>query len=166
MSGLSWKRISTPGVLVSAILIAGLLGPWLTVNYDSYVKLNPETKTGERFYHSRVELNPLFGSVIENDVVVTRNWFITPGITLSGIMLALSAALAVFKYGYGWVHAALFFLALLGTLVFFMSIGAGVSIGVATKIGWGLSLSGLGLITFFAVAFRELSLSMVSRYVD
>lgn len=160
------NRVSVQGMLVSAMIIVGLFGPWLTVSYDSYAKLNPQTKMGEIFYHSRVELCPLYGSIYNDEVLVARSWFISPGISLGGLLLAISAALSIFKYKVSWAHFILFTMALLGVVFFFLSVGEGISIGVFTKIGWGIELTGLGLLFLLIVSFLELGRNSVTRFMD
>ena len=163
---LLYNKISIQGVLVSIIILLGLFNPWLTYSFDSYSTINPETKTGQINYHSKVELTPLFGSMYKDDILVGRYWFITPGINLAGLLLVISASLSIFKYNSSWAHFILFIVASLGIIVFFLSIGRGISIGVFTKVGWGLGLTGFGLLVFFVVSFREMSRNNVSRFMD
>ncbi len=160
------NRISVSGVLVSVILLLGLFGPWLTTSSDAYAILNPETKTGQRKYHTRVELSPLYGSMYKDDVFVERYWFISPGTSFAGLLLAISASLSIFKYKSSWAHFILFMVASLGIIVFFLSVGRGISIGVYTKVGWGLRLTSIGLLVFFVVSFTEMIGNNISRFID
>lgn len=160
------NRISISSVLVSLILLLGLFGPWLTTSSDPYATLDPETKTGQRKYHSRVELSPLYGSMYKDDVFVERYWFISPGTSFAGLLLAISASLSIFKYNSSWAHFILFMVASLGIIVFFLSVGRGISIGVYTKVGWGLRLTGFGLLVFFVVSFTEMIGNNISRFMD
>ena len=159
-----YNKISIQGVLTFIIILLGLFGPWLTYSFDSYVTLNPETKTGQINYHSKVDLNPLFGSRYEDGLLVGRYWFISPGISLAGLLLAISASLSIFKYSFSLTHFILFIVASLGFIIFFLSVGRGISIGVFTKIGWGLGLTGFGLLVLFVLSLREMS--PVSRFMD
>lgn len=161
-----YKKISIQGVFVSIILLLGLFGPWLINSFDSYAILDPETKTGQRKYHSRVELNPLYGSIYKDNVFVERYWFISPGISLAGLLLAISASFSIFKYNSSWAHFILFMVASLGIIVFFLSVGRGISIGVFTKVGWGLKLTGFGLLVLFVVSFMEMIGNNISRFID
>jgi len=160
------SRISVPGAFVSAIMIIGLMGPWLTVSYNSYPMLNPDTRTGQLFFRSTVQLSPFFGSLIEDEALIARYWFISSGTTLGGLLIAVSSILSAFKHKASWTHFSLFLVALLGTIVFFLSIGEGISLGVITQIGWGLKLTAIGLLLFFIVSFMELSRNSVSRFMD
>ncbi len=160
------KTFIIQGAFVSTLIILGLFGPWLTYSFDSYATLNPDTKTGQINYHSKVELNPLFGSMYKDDTLMERHWFISPGTSLAGLLLVISASLCIFRYNTSWVHFLLFMLASLGITVFFLSIGKGISIGVFTKVGWGLGLTGIGLLVFFVVSFMELSRNNISRFMD
>lgn len=160
------NKISVEGALVGIVILLGLFGPWLTYSYDSYATIDPDTRMGQLNYHSRVELNPLFGSMYKDDVLLERYWIITPGIFLAGILLAISATLSVFKYTSSLAHFLLFMVACLGMFVFFLNVGEGISIGVFTKLGWGLKLTGVGLLLLFVVSFREMSRNSLSRYMD
>ena len=160
------SRINLAGFLVAIIMIIGFFGPWLTVSYDSYAKLNPVTKLGEAYYHSRVELTPLFGSIYKDEILIERNWFISVGINLAGLTIILSAVLSIFRYEKNWVHFSLFFLSILGLVFFFMSVGEGISIGVFTYIGWGLEVTGLGILMLFLVSIIELGRNSITRFMD
>ena len=160
------NKVSFEGVLVSIIILLGLFGPWLTYSYDSYSTLNRDTRMGQLNYHSKVELNPLFGSMYKDDFLVERYWIITPGVFLAGILLAISAIFSIFKYTSKVAHFLLFIVASLGLLVFFLNVGEGISIGVFTKIGWGIKLTGIGLFLLFVVSFREMNRNSISRYMD
>ena len=147
-------------------MMVGLLGPWITMSYDSYAKLNPQTKMGETFYHSRIELSPFYGSMYKDEVLIGRHLYISFGTSLAGLIIAISAFLSIFRFTVNWAHFALFFLALLGIVVFFLSVGEGISIGVFTQVGWGLKVTGLDLFLYFLVSFMELSRNSISRFMD
>jgi len=161
-----FSRINLAGLVVAVTIIIGLLGPWLTVGYDSYAKINPETKIGELFYHTRVELSPLYGSIYRDEVLVEKTWFITIGISIAGLMLLLTAVLSIFKYKKTWPHISLFISSIIGMFFFFLSVGSGISIGVDTYVGWGLEVTGLGLLILFVVSLRELTKNSISRFID
>jgi VIT1/CCC1 family predicted Fe2+/Mn2+ transporter len=160
------SRINLGGLLVAIILIFGLFGPWLIVGYDSYAKINPGTKVGEAYYHSRVELNPMYASLYNDEVLIERTWFITFGTGFAGLILVLTAIFSIFKYKQTWAHIALLMLFIIGLATFFLSVGSGISIGVSTQIGWGLEVTGLALLISFIVALRELTRNSISRFVD
>ena len=163
---LLFNKISIQGVLVFIIILLGLFGPWLTYSFDSYSTLNPETKMGQINYHSKIELTPLFGSRYKDGLLVGRYWFVSPGINLAGLLLAISASLSIFKYSSSLTHFILFIVASLGIIMFFLSVSRGISIGVFTKIGWGLELTGFGLLLFFVLSLREMIRDTVSRFMD
>ena len=102
----------------------------------------------------------------KDDFLVERYWIITPGVFLAGILLAISAIFSIFKYTSKVAHFLLFIVASLGLLVFFLNVGEGISIGVFTKIGWGIKLTGIGLFLLFVVSFREMNRNSISRYMD
>ena len=160
------KHINIFGVIFAIFMIIGLFGPWLTYSYDPDARFNPETKLGERFYHSRIELSLFYGSIYKDDIMVEEAWFISIGTTLGGIMIFVSACLSILKYKQSWAQFTLFILSIVGLVAFFMSIGRGVAIGVLTHIGWGLSLTGVGIIFLFFLSIKELSRNDMSRFVD
>ena len=121
---------------------------------------------GQLNYHSRVELNPLFGSMFKDDILVERFWFISVGTNVAGLLLAISAILSIFKYNFNFAHFILFIVASLGIIVFFLSVGDGISIGVIHKNRLGLELTGIGLLLLFIVSFREMSRNSISRFMD
>ena len=162
----SYNKINLSGLLVSILVLTGLFGPWITYSFDSYPTINPETKMGQLNYHSRLELNPLFGSMYKDDILNGRFWFISVGTNVAGLLLAISAILSIIKYNFSFAHFILFIVASIGTIVFFFSVGEGISIGVFTKIGWGLELTGIGLLLLFIVSFSEMSRNSVSRFMD
>ena len=98
--------------------------------------------------------------------MVEEAWFISIGTTLGGIMIFVSACLSILKYKQSWAQFILFILSIVGLVAFFMSIGRGVAIGVLTHIGWGLSLTGVGIIFLFFLSIKELSRNDMSRFVD
>jgi hypothetical protein len=144
----------------------GIFGPWLTYSYDPDSRLNPETKLGERFYHSRIELSPFYGSIYKDDIKIEEIWFISVGTTLSGIMIFVSASLSILKFKRSWTLFIIFILSTLGIFAFFMSLGRGIAIGVLTHIGWGLWLTGVGITFLFILSIKELSRNDMSRFVD
>jgi len=160
------SRINFAGFIVAIIMIIGLFGPWLTVSYDSYSKINPVTKLGEAYYHSRVELTPLFGSVYKDEILVEQTWFVSIGINVAGFIMALSAFLSILKYKKNWAHFSIFVLYIVGIVFFFMSLGEGISIGVFTDVGWGLKVTGLGVLILFLFSIYELSRNSITRFID
>lgn len=161
-----FNKLSPPGIIVSLLILSGLFGPWLTYGFDSYSTINPKTHTGQLNYHSMIELNPLFGSIYKDNILLERNWFMSPGLDLAGLLFIIAASLSILEYEFKWAHFILFIVSSLGFMMFFMSIGRGISIGVFTKVGWGLYITGLSLLLLFIVSFREMSRNSISRYMD
>lgn len=160
------NKYNIPGILVVIIIFLGLFGPWLTYSYDSYAIMDPVTKMGQLVYHSKIELNPIFGSIYKDDILVEKTWLVSFGTSIAGLILALSASLSIFNYNNNWVHFILFSFASVGFILFFLSIGNGISFGLFTKIGWGLKVTGVGLLGFFIVSLKEMSRDSISRFMD
>ena len=149
-----YNKINFQGLFVSIIILLGLFGPWLVYSYDSYSTINSETKMGQLNYRSKIELNPLFGSLFTDDILVERIWFVSVGTNMAGLLLIISVILSIF------------IIASLGIIIFFGSIGSGISFGLFTKVGWGLKLTGFGIMLFFIVSFKEMSKNNISRFMD
>jgi hypothetical protein len=160
------NRINFSSVFISLVILLSLFGPWITLSYDSYAVLNPITRLGEKHYHSRIELTPLFGSVLKDNQLEARVWFITPGITLSGVSIIIIAFFNTLNYNKRWVHFLIFFSYILALYAFFLSLGRGISLGNFTKIGWGLKLSFSSLFLLFIQAFLKMTGGIVSRHLD
>ena len=161
-----YNKINFQGLFVSIIILLGLFGPWLVYSYDSYSTINSETKMGQLNYRSKIELNPLFGSLFTDDILVERIWFVSVGTNMAGLLLIISVILSIFKFNNNLAHFILFIIASLGIIIFFGSIGSGISFGLFTKVGWGLKLTGFGIMLFFIVSFKEMSKNNISRFMD
>jgi hypothetical protein len=161
-----YRKLSLRGVVASIAILIGLFGPWLIYGFDSYATINPKTNTGQLSYHSIIELNPLFGTIYKDNILLERYWFMSPGLDLAALFLIVSSVLFVFKHRNSWINFLLFLLAIVGFVFFFMSVGDEVSIGVFYKVGWGIYVTGLGLFAMFVVAFLEMSRNSVSRFMD
>ena len=83
-----------------------------------------------------------------------RVWFVSLGTSLSGIILLSVATLSIIRYERIWVNFIYFLIAVLGVIVFFMSLGGGQAIGLRTQIEWGamVSLIGLGLMLALSIS--------------
>ena len=159
-------KITPLGVLVALVMLVGLTGPWLTVGYDSYSVIDPVTKLGGIRYHSRVELSPFFGSTFKDEVLQGREFFVSAGTSVCGVFLVFSALLSILVYRVNWAHFAFFLMALCGVVLFFLSVGEGISIGVITQIGWGLDVTILGLLLSLILSLKELVRNNLTRFMD
>lgn len=160
------SNLNYKGIIASIFIILGFFSPWLIYYYDPYPTINPETNTGQLEYHSRVELSPLYGSVYKDGKLVERILFISTGLNISFILLSISSILSIFNYNSNWAHFIFFSLNLIGFIMFFMSVGEGISIGVFTKVGRGLFLTGFGMLLSFIISFQELTRNSISRFMD
>jgi hypothetical protein len=150
-------KIDVLGLTVCAIILVGLLLPWITKGYDSYAVMNPDTRQGELRFHKKILLSPLFARLYEDGELVETIWFVSPGTTLASAMLASAAALSLLKFRTRWIKFSLFLTAVLGVIVFFMSFGTGLGIGLNTGFGWGVPLTLLGIVLIFSTSINELS---------
>ena len=157
-------KLSYSGMIISFFILLSLFGPWINLNYDSYAVLNPETRLGERHYHSRIELSPFFIKVFKDNELQNQFWIVSRGLTLSGIIIFITAILCSLKYDKKWIYFGIFSIEILGLFTFFLSLGRGLSIGVLTKPGWGLNLSVLCLVILFFNAFIRMTSGTISRY--
>jgi hypothetical protein len=150
-------KIEAFGLAVCAIMLVGLLLPWITKGYDSYAVMNPETRMGELRFHKKILLSPVLARLYEDGELVETMWFVSPGTALAGVMIASTAALSPFKFKRRWIRFSLFIMAVLGIVVFFMSLGMGLGIGLRTGFGWGLPITILGIVLIFSSSINELS---------
>jgi len=147
-------KINIWGIAVCIVVIVGLFNPWISKGSQPYSTINPDTGQGELRYNRIILLSPFFASILENDQLVERVWFVSLGTSLSGIILLSVATLSTIKYERIWVNFIYFLIAVLGVIVFFMSLGVGQAIGLRTQIEWGamVSLIGLGLMLALSVS--------------
>jgi len=159
-------KINLFGVLVAFVILVGLMGPWLTVSYDSYSVVDPVTKLGEARYHSRVELSPFFGSMFKDEILQSRQFFVSYVTSIGGMLLIFSALLSILVYRVNWADFIFFIVSICGIILFFLGVGEGISIGVFTQIGWGLEITILGLLLSLVLSFKEFVRNSVTRYID
>jgi len=147
-------KINIWGIAVCIVVIVGLFNPWISKGSQPYSTINPDTGQGELRYNRIILLSPFFASIFENDQLVERVWFVSLGTSLSGIILLSVATLSTIKYERIWVNFIYFLIAVLGVIVFFMSLGVGQAIGLRTQIEWGamVSLIGLGLMLALSIS--------------
>jgi len=147
-------KINIWGIAVCIVVIVGLFNPWISKGSQPYSTINPDTGQGELRYNRIILLSPFFASILENDQLVERVWFVSLGASLSGIMLLSVATLSTIKYERIWVNFIYFLIAVLGVILFFMSLGVGQAIGLRTQIEWGamVSLIGLGLMLALSIS--------------
>ena len=150
-------KIDFLGIFICVLIIVGLFLPWVSKGYDSYAGLNPETRQGELRFHKKILLSPMGAKLYEYGVLVETLWLVSPGTSLAGLMLASAASLSVIRFRIKWVRFALFITAVLGVVVFFMSLGTGLGIGLKTSFGWGLPVILLGIALIFASSINELT---------
>jgi hypothetical protein len=160
------QRLTYSGILVAVVIIIGLFGPWITLSYDPDSRIDPITGIGERIYHSKIEITPFMGSLSTDGVIIQESWFISTGTTIGGLLILFAASMTMFKYRKSWVYFLLFLASILGFISFFMSLGRGIAIGVITQIGWGISLTGFGVVFLFILSLREMSKNSYSRFGD
>jgi hypothetical protein len=139
--------------VIGAVVIVGLFFPWITKGLDPMGQINPETGQGELHYRRQILMSPFYVMITEEGEVTTISWFISTGTTFAGVMLGLSSVLFVCRFHNAWMKISIFLLAFLGVVLFFMSFGVGLSIGLKTEFGWGvvITLVGVGLMFIFSI---------------
>jgi len=150
-------RIDFRGLAIGLIIVFGLFGPWVIKSYDSYPALNPDTRQGELHYHKQIMISPINAKLYEDGQLVNTLWFVNSGMSLAcGIFLSVSV-LSILNFKKYWINFILFFSAIFGVVVFFMSFGTGLGIGLKTSFGWGLSVSLLGMALMFVQAVSNVT---------
>ena len=145
------------GLVIGVIVIMGLFGPWVTKGYDSYPAMDPETSQGELRFHKHILMSPMYARLYEDGELVDTLWFVSPGVSLASVMFVSTAALFAISFKRYWVKFSFFLTAVLGVVVFFMSFGTGLGIGLRTSFGWGLPVTLIGMVLMFAQSVNELT---------
>ena len=145
------------GLAIGVIVILGVFGPWVTKGYDSYPAMDPETRQGELHFHKHILMSPMYTKLYEDGEWVNTLWFVSSGVSLAGVMLVSAAALSAIRYKKYWIKLSLFLTAVLGVVIFFMSFGTGLGIGLRTSFGWGLPVTLLGMTLMVAQSVNELT---------
>jgi len=140
-------------LVIGVVVIVGLFLPWITKGLDPIGQINPETGQGELHYRREILVSPFYAVVTEEGEVQNISWFISAGTTLAGVMLGLSSVFFMCRFHNAWIKISTFSLAFLGVVLFFMSFGVGLSIGLKTEFGWGvvITLVGVGLMFIFSI---------------
>lgn len=144
------------GIIICVVIFVGLITPWISRGSKPYSTIDPSTGQGKLKYHKIIRLSPFFSSVYEDNRLVDRTWFVSPGITVSGVMLMSVALLSVIKYKQTWVNFFLFLISGLGIIIFFMSLGMGQAIGLHTQLGRGVMISLGGVLLLLLMSLSKL----------
>ncbi len=144
------------GIAVCIVVIVGLFNPWISKGSQPYSAINPDTGQGELRYNRIILLSPFYASILENDQLVKRTWFVSLGTSLSGIILLSVATLSTIKYERIWVNFIYFLIAVLSVILFFMSLGVGQAVGLRTQIEWGTMVSLIGLGLMFVLSISQM----------
>ncbi len=149
-------KTSLWGIIVCIVVIIGVFNPWISKGSEPYSIINPDTGQGELRYNKKIFLSPFYASIFEYHQFVERIWFVSIGTSISGIMLLSVALLSTVKYERLWVNFVYFIIAALSIVVFFMSLGFGLSIGLKTQIESGIMVSLIGLFLMFVLSINEM----------
>lgn len=144
------------GTIVCMVVIIGIFNPWISKGSEPYSIINPDTGQGDLRYNKKIFLSPFYASIFEYHQFVERVWFVSIGTSISGIMLLAAALLSTVKYERLWVNFVYFIIAALSIVVFFMSLGFGLSIGLKTQIEGGIIYSLIGLGLMFVLSISEM----------
>ena len=149
-------KLNTWGFLVCIVFVIGLFGPWLSRGSQPFSAINPKTGQGELRYHRILKLSPFHALIIEDEQIVKRILFVSPGTTLSGIMLLSVALLSTLKFEGIRINFFQFLTAVGGIIVFFMSLGTGQALGLKTQLEWGVMVSLIGVALTLGVSLKKL----------
>jgi hypothetical protein len=94
--------------------------------------------------------------IIEDEQIMQRIFFVSPGTTLSGIMLLSVALLSTLRFEGIWINFIQFLTAVGGVIVFFLSLGTGLAVGLRTQLEWGMIVSLIGVALTLGVSVRKL----------
>jgi len=156
------RKINLWGVIAGFILIVGLFGPWLWRGYNSYVEFNTRTKKTEIYYHLKIVISPLFILMIRDGKIDNTICFPNFGTSLVGVILISAAVLYIFGFnrkfsraGANLVNLSILLISFLAFLIFFLSLGRGLGIGISTHVGWGFKMTLIGVILIFFSSLVE-----------
>jgi hypothetical protein len=144
------------GIAIGVLVILGLFGPWISKGYDPYPILNPQTKQGELRYHKWLVLSPFSVTLFEDGKQVSTYWLISIGTFLSGLLFISSAIILFFRLKYRLASLLSFSLSFSALLLFFLSLGAGISVGLDSNIEWGFEITVAGVVLMFMLMIRDL----------
>lgn len=151
----SGKKIFS--IVGSLLVLLGVFGPWLWRGFDSYQEYNPVTGETILKYRTITKISPLYFSVKTEGGDNEVSWFYSAGTTFSAVVIISSILIYIFfNKMLSWSNSFGLLLALLGILVFFLSLGGGLWLGVITKFAWGFQLTLLGIMVMFIHIMYEL----------
>ena len=142
-------------MLAFVLIIIGLFGPWLSKYDDLYMVENEKTGDFETRYHVKTILSPFYVSMIKDTKIVNIMYFVSPGTSFSGLVILLSSIVSIIKLNNKWMNFYTFMGSLLGFVIFFLSMGAGLSIGFKTNLEWGLSTTIIGIIINYLIQLLQ-----------
>ena len=142
----SWRRLFQ--LIGSALILIGLLGPWIWQGHDPTFVFNPATKKMEIQYTRIVEVSPLYTRVVIDGILERVDWFfefsLSITISLSAFGFILGMILCSFQSGVNKYSVIGICSLIVAAILFFLSFGRGLSIGIRTFIGWGLYVTAFG----------------------
>jgi len=149
-------RINLWGLVIGIVVLIGLFGPWITKGLDPYGVKNPKTGLGELHYRRRILLSPFYAVIIEESFIPKIMWFPSRGTVTSGLMLFSASILSAFKFKRNWANLVIFIMAFSGVVLFFMSLGTGLGVGLKTNFGWGLIATLLGVVSMMVSSIIQI----------
>ena len=142
-------------ILVFVLIITGLFGPWLSKFDELYMVENEKTSDLETRYHIKTILSPFYVSLIRDTKIVNIMYFVSPGTSFSGLIILLSSIVSIIKLNDKWINFFSFMFSVLGIIIFFLSMGAGLSIGFKTNLEWGLTTTIIGIILNYLIQIMQ-----------
>lgn len=142
-------------IFVCVLIIIGLFGPWLSKYDELYMVENEKTGEFESRYHVKTILSPFYVSLIRDTKIENLIYLVSPGTSFSGSIILLSSIVSIIKSNDKWINFITFTLSFLGITIFFLSMGAGLSIGLKTNLEWGLPTTIIGIILNYLIVIIQ-----------
>ena len=149
------SKIDYFAVLAGLLIFLGSLGPWLWRGYDSYQIVDPETRDVELRYRLTTKMSPFYIVAISEEGEATTGWFISFGTTLSGVILVIAAIFFPFRWRKLWIRGALSAACIIGCMIFFLSLGGNLWLGLVTRFSWGFQSTIMGVAVMLLTIFFE-----------
>jgi hypothetical protein len=149
------SKVDYVAMLAGLLVFLGTLGPWLWRGYDSYQVVDPETMDVKLHYRLTTRMSPFYVVATTEGGEVTMGWFISPGTTLSGVILLIAAVLFPLWWKRPRVRGALSAACIVGCMIFFLSLGGNLWLGLVTRFSWGVQVTVVGVALMLLTIFWE-----------
>ena len=125
------------GVAGVSMVLLSLLGPWIVQSSDPKFTFDSLMKEYVVNHGRFLRISPLRIWVIEDDSLTTSIWLYDFGTSLTAVGLIVGSILCSLRFR--WKISSFGFSLWAGCgLLFFMSFGRSLDIGMSTQLGWGV----------------------------